>query len=79
MAAFLGIAGDSATWLALFVLRWREPNLPQPYRAFGYPFLPALVVTGCRPYRRLCPVQSGRQRHFGRYPGRVFAALDCEP
>lgn len=46
IAAFLGIAGDSAVALALFVLRWREPNLPRPYRAFGYPLIPALVLIG---------------------------------
>ena len=27
---------------ALFVLRWREPDLPRPFRAIGYPVLPAL-------------------------------------
>ena len=46
IAAFLGIAGDSAVWLALFVLRRREPNLPRPYRAVGYPAIPALVLIG---------------------------------
>lgn len=25
---------------AVFVLRWREPELPRPYRTLGYPFLP---------------------------------------
>jgi APA family basic amino acid/polyamine antiporter len=30
--------------LALFVLRWREPALARPYRAFGYPFVPGLGV-----------------------------------
>lgn len=29
---------------ALFVLRRREPGLPRPYRAFGYPVLPILAV-----------------------------------
>jgi APA family basic amino acid/polyamine antiporter len=28
----------------LFVLRRREPALPRPYRAFGYPAAPALFV-----------------------------------
>jgi APA family basic amino acid/polyamine antiporter len=46
IAAFLGIAGDSVVWLALFVLRRREPDLPRPYRAFGYPLIPALVFLG---------------------------------
>ena len=29
---------------ALFVLRWREPHAPRPYRALGYPIAPALFV-----------------------------------
>jgi len=33
--------------LALFVLRRREPNLVRPYRAFGYPWIPGIVVVMC--------------------------------
>jgi APA family basic amino acid/polyamine antiporter len=29
---------------AIFVLRRREPNLPRPYKAYGYPWLPALAL-----------------------------------
>ena len=32
------------TIAALFVLRKREPGTPRPYRAFGYPFVPALYI-----------------------------------
>jgi APA family basic amino acid/polyamine antiporter len=32
--------------LAIFVLRWRRPALPRPYRALGYPVIPALYVLG---------------------------------
>lgn len=46
IAAFLGLAGDSACYLALFVLRRREPDLPRPFRAVGYPVLPAIVLIG---------------------------------
>ncbi|MGA3294285.1 MAG: amino acid permease [Candidatus Acidiferrales bacterium] len=28
----------------LFMLRWRRPGMARPYRAFGYPFLPALYL-----------------------------------
>jgi APA family basic amino acid/polyamine antiporter len=31
----------------LFILRWRQPNLERPYKAFGYPLLPALYVLAC--------------------------------
>ncbi len=32
------------TLLGLFVLRVKRPDEPRPYRAFGYPFLPALYI-----------------------------------
>ena len=28
----------------LFVLRWREPDAPRPFRAWGYPLAPALFT-----------------------------------
>ncbi|HEY1708937.1 MAG TPA: APC family permease [Rhizomicrobium sp.] len=30
--------------IAFFVLRWREPGLARPFRALGYPVLPALLL-----------------------------------
>jgi APA family basic amino acid/polyamine antiporter len=32
------------TLSGLFLLRWRRPEMNRPYRAFGYPFLPALYL-----------------------------------
>jgi APA family basic amino acid/polyamine antiporter len=32
------------TIIGLFVLRIKQPNTPRPYKAFGYPFLPALYI-----------------------------------
>ena len=32
------------TIVGLFVLRVKQPNAPRPYRAVGYPFLPALYI-----------------------------------
>jgi APA family basic amino acid/polyamine antiporter len=32
------------TIVALFVLRKREPNADRPYRAFGFPIVPALYI-----------------------------------
>lgn len=46
MTAFFTLVGDSFVFLALFILRRREPDLPRPFRAIGYPFLPALVLVG---------------------------------
>ena len=39
---FLGIAV-----FALFVLRWREPNAPRPFKAWGYPVAPAIFTIAC--------------------------------
>jgi hypothetical protein len=36
-----------AVYTALFVLRRREPDLPRPYRAFGFPFSTGIVWLGC--------------------------------
>ena len=32
------------TVLGVFVLRWRQPHLPRPYRAWGYPVTPLLFL-----------------------------------
>jgi APA family basic amino acid/polyamine antiporter len=34
------------TILGIFVLRARRPDAPRPYRAFGYPVVPALYILG---------------------------------
>jgi APA family basic amino acid/polyamine antiporter len=35
---------STLTVLGVFVLRWRQPNLPRPYRAWGYPVTPAIFL-----------------------------------
>jgi len=32
------------TVLGLFVLRWKQPDTPRPYRCTGYPWLPAIYI-----------------------------------
>jgi len=32
------------TVIGLFILRWRKPDVPRPYRCTGYPWLPAIYV-----------------------------------
>jgi len=32
------------TVIGLFVLRWKRPDIPRPYRCSGYPWLPAIYV-----------------------------------
>ena len=35
---------SALTVLGVFVLRWRRPALPRPYRAWGYPLTPAIFL-----------------------------------
>jgi len=43
-SAFLGACVFLLCCGALFVLRWREPALRRPYRAFGYPWIPGIAL-----------------------------------
>ena len=47
---------------AVFVLRFRAPDLPRPYRTLGYPVVPLVFVAGCR---------LARGQHAGQPSGRV--------
>jgi basic amino acid/polyamine antiporter, APA family len=42
--AFLNACDYLLCGAALFVLRQREPNLRRPYKAFGYPSVPAIAL-----------------------------------
>jgi APA family basic amino acid/polyamine antiporter len=42
--SFASLLFNALTVAGVFVLRRKQPNLPRPYRAFGYPFIPALYV-----------------------------------
>jgi APA family basic amino acid/polyamine antiporter len=42
--AFLNACDYLLCGAALFVLRQREPNLRRPYKAFGYPWVPAIAL-----------------------------------
>ena len=35
---------STLTVLGVFVLRWRRPNLPRPYRTWGYPVTPVIFL-----------------------------------
>lgn len=39
------ILSSFLTVLGVVVLRWREPDLPRPYRVWGYPLTPLLFLT----------------------------------
>jgi APA family basic amino acid/polyamine antiporter len=44
--AFFFVANYAMAYLSVIVLRWREPDLPRPYRAWGYPWITILVLLG---------------------------------
>jgi basic amino acid/polyamine antiporter, APA family len=46
LAAFFFVMQYGVSFTSLFILRWREPDLPRPYRAIGYPVIPAIVLLG---------------------------------
>ena len=46
LTAFLTVAVDALVLVSLFFLRRSEPELRRPYRAWGYPWLPAFATLG---------------------------------
>jgi APA family basic amino acid/polyamine antiporter len=44
--AFFFVANYTLSFIAVFVLRRREPDKPRPYRAWGYPWTTALALIG---------------------------------
>ncbi len=45
VVSFFIVTGYIIVFAALFVLRRREPDAPRPYRAWGYPIVPGIVLT----------------------------------
>jgi APA family basic amino acid/polyamine antiporter len=41
---FAALVFYALTIIGLFVLRFKDPDAPRPYKALGYPFLPALYI-----------------------------------
>ena len=46
MLAFFFVTNYLLSFISLFLLRRREPALPRPYRAWGYPYTTALALLG---------------------------------
>ena len=44
--AFFFVANYSMGYLSVIILRRREPDLPRPYRAWGYPWTTLLLLLG---------------------------------
>lgn len=50
ICAFFFVANYTISFASVFVLRWREPDLPRPYRAWGHPWTTGLVLLGSIAY-----------------------------
>lgn len=46
MLAFFFVTNYMLSFVSMFVLRAREPDMPRPYRAWGYPWTTALALLG---------------------------------
>jgi basic amino acid/polyamine antiporter, APA family len=44
--SFFFVANYALSFIAVFVLRRREPDTPRPYRAWGYPWTTAVALVG---------------------------------
>ena len=44
MISFVVVIFYTLTIAGIFILRRKRPDMPRPYRAFGYPFLPLLYI-----------------------------------
>jgi basic amino acid/polyamine antiporter, APA family len=45
MLAFFFVANYTLSFISTFRLRSREPDLPRPYRAWGYPWTTGVALT----------------------------------
>lgn len=69
--AFFFVANYAISFLSVFVLRRREPELERPYRAWGYPWTTALALLGSIAF--LCGVVASDTRN-GLYALALLAA-----
>ncbi|MFN8652259.1 MAG: APC family permease [Gemmatimonadales bacterium] len=46
LAAFFYVVCYTSSFVAVFILRVREPATPRPYKAFGYPWVTGFLVVG---------------------------------
>ncbi len=44
--AFFFVANYTISFASVFILRWREPGRPRPYRSWGYPWTTGLALAG---------------------------------
>ena len=65
MTAFASLLFNVLTVVGLFVLRRRQPDLPRPYRVWGYPVVPLLYVAVALFFLVYMPVADPRNTGMG--------------
>ena len=46
MLSFFFVANYTLSYASLFLLRRKEPDMPRPYRAWGYPYTTGIALAG---------------------------------
>jgi APA family basic amino acid/polyamine antiporter len=59
------------TLIGMFLLRWNRPDMERPYRAFGYPFLPAIYIV----MAVFIEVQLLRYKPLYTWPGLIIVVM----
>jgi basic amino acid/polyamine antiporter, APA family len=65
LTAFSSLLFNVLTVVGLFVLRHRRPDLPRPYRAWGYPVVPLLFIAVALFFLVYMPVADPRNTGLG--------------
>ncbi len=65
LTAFSSLLFNVLTVVGLFVLRRKRPDLPRPYRVWGYPVLPALYILVSFFFLVYMPVSDPRNSGMG--------------
>ncbi len=46
MLSFFFVANYTLSYTSFFILRWKQPDMPRPYRAWGYPWTAGIALIG---------------------------------
>jgi len=65
LTAFSSLLFNVLTVMGLFVLRWKRPRLPRPYRVWGYPVVPAVFIAVALFFLVYMPVADPRNTGLG--------------
>lgn len=65
MLIFAAFFFYGATTFGVFLLRYREPDTPRPYKVIGYPIVPAIFVLFCAALILITCINSPREAGIG--------------